>query len=449
MTTTSTDPRDIEAELERDRAELASTLDELSDRVSVDSLARDALDSVKSYAGSYTATLDGAVRTNPVAVAMVGAGLAWLAFSGNRRGKSASTGTGTFGAASRTGGTSYAGGPLHDDAGLGMSSGLTTSTGSGLGSDPMGGLLDPAARGTSAGYGSSAQGSSYTGGSSYAGSSYAGASSDSDDDSWWSSIGELRSKATAALHRIEQDARSALSSVGSSIAGGAGGARDFASERASVLSGFASDLKDRLSHGLDSLPDPARQRILATRERAYAASLQAERAGRQAITDPARALEEHPLVAGAVAFALGAAVAAMLPRTEAEDQAFGGERDRLMDEAARLLRSERERAMQVAGGLVDEVKSAASGIVGEVKAAATDAVSDVVDTAKAKATEAASRVGERATEEAHRLVDDVQGGTAGSTGQGMDQGTGMSSGQGTAQGGDQGGMRGSGDPVVG
>ncbi len=442
MTTSSTDPREIEAELERDRAELASTLDELSDRVSVDSLARDALNSVKSYAGSYTSTLDGAVRTNPVAVAMVGAGLAWLAFSGHRRSTSSrSAGSTAFGSptvttTSRLGGS--AGSPVHDD----------------LSSE--GGIPAPAA----SGFGS------YVGGTSADDAS-------SDDHSWWDSIQDLRSKAAAALHRVERDAASALGSVRDHLPGrgrgsGGGGGRDYDSERQSVISGFTSGLRERFASGLESLPEPARQRIVSARERAYAASLQAEQAGRQAITDPARALEEHPLVAGAVAFALGAAAAVMLPRTDAEDRAFGGERDRLMDEAARLLRTERERAMQVAGGLVDEAKSAATGILGEVKAAATEAVSDVVDTAKERATGLASLVAERATEEASRLADDVaqggaQEGTGGtqqagaSGGQGDDQGGSQGASQGgsqglsggTAQGGDQGGMRGSGDPVIG
>ncbi len=423
MTTSSTDPREIEAELERDRAELASTLDELSDRVSVDSLARDALNSVKSYAGSYTSTLDGAVRTNPVAVAMVGAGLAWLAFSGHRR--SAKSGSTAFGSptvttTSRLGGS--AGSPVHDD----------------LSSE--GGIPAPAA----SGFGS------YAGGTSLDGSS-------SDDHSWWSSVQDLRSKAMAALHRIERDAASALGTVrdhlpGMPSLGGSGGSRDYDSERQSVISGFTSSLRERFASGLESLPEPARERIVAARQRAYQASLQAERAGRQAITDPARALEEHPLVAGAVAFALGAAAAVMLPRTDAEDQAFGGERDRLMDEAARLLRSERERAMQVAGGLVDEAKSAAGGILGEVKAAATEAARDVVETAKEKATGLATLVTERATEEATRLADDVVPSGTGQGGQGGSQGTqGTSQGLsgGTAQGGDQTGMRGSGDPVIG
>ena len=76
-----------------------------------------------------------------------------------------------------------------------------------------------------------------------------------EDRSWWDSIHDLRSKATAALQRIEGEAKGALSRVAGGVSGGAGAARDFAAERASVVSGFTSDLRDRLSHGLDGIPD--------------------------------------------------------------------------------------------------------------------------------------------------------------------------------------------------
>ena len=78
MSTTSTDPREIEADLERERASLASTLDALSDRVSVDNLAKEALGMLRSYSGTATTSIDHAVRANPLAVALIGAGVAWM-----------------------------------------------------------------------------------------------------------------------------------------------------------------------------------------------------------------------------------------------------------------------------------------------------------------------------------------------------------------------------------
>lgn len=74
------DPRLIEADIERDRAELAATLDALQNSVSVDALAKEALGLLRTNSASYVTRIDAAVRANPVAVALVGAGLAWLIF---------------------------------------------------------------------------------------------------------------------------------------------------------------------------------------------------------------------------------------------------------------------------------------------------------------------------------------------------------------------------------
>ncbi|WP_210528391.1 DUF3618 domain-containing protein [Rubellimicrobium arenae] len=343
MATTSTDPRDIEADLDRERAALADTLDTLSERVSVDNLAKEALGMLKSHAGSATSTIDHAVRANPLAVALIGAGIAWMFVGPRMKGSSSSS--------SQSSG--YAGGLQHDDRGWASADNRASDYGR-VGYVP----------------------------------------SDNDDDHAWSREATgLRARASAALHRIEQEAKSYYDSLrhalpGSGSSSSSGGSRDFEAERQSVISNFTSDLRTRFASGLDSLPEGSRQQIIAARERAYGAMLRAERVGRDVVRDPSRAMEEHPLVAGSVAFALGAAVAAILPSTDAENRAFGSERDRLMNEASRLLREERSRAMQIAGSLGQEVK-----------AAAQETVEAMVDTATQKASQAATRVTDRASEE--------------------------------------------------
>jgi hypothetical protein len=361
MSTTSTDPRDIEADLERERASLASTLDELSDRVSVDSLARDALDSLKSHASSYTSTIDGAVRANPLALGLIGAGVAWFLLGGRIGGSSSS----------------------HDTPPTGHPTRDELPRWEGEGGQPPD-------------YGSIA---------------YRPTSSSADDD-WSREAHGLRGRAMAAIHRIEADAKSYYDSVRQGITGGAATARDFAGERAKVVSDFTADLRARLSHGLDALPEGSRERVIAARERAYAAALRAEREGRQIIRDPARALEEHPLVAGAVAFAVGAAVAAALPRTETEDRAFGAERDRLMDEASRLFQSEKDRALRVAGSLTDDLKATARDAASQLAEQAKTAAQSLGDTVSDKAANLADRAVEAADQAsaaaADRLASEVE-----------------------------------------
>lgn len=345
MVTNSSDPREIEADLERERAALASTLDTLSDRVSVDGLAKEALGVLKSHAGSATTRLDHAVRANPVAVALVGAGLAWM-FFGPRV---------TRAVASHDYGSGY---------GDAASSPKALSTGYAPASYPATG--------------------SYASGT-YAGTDARGYASSGDDHAWSADAQGLRARAAEALHRIEEEAKSYYDSLRRGIASGTEGARDFAAEKASVVSGFASDLKARFAAGLDNLTPEARDRIVAAREQAYGAMLKAERMGRDAWRDPQATLEDHPLAVGSIGFAIGALAGALLPSTEVENRTLGAERDRMMDDAARLFRQERERAVAIAGNLGSEVK-----------AAAMETAEAVADTVSAKASQAANRVGARA-----------------------------------------------------
>lgn len=78
------DTGSIEAELERNRARLNSAFDELQHRTSVETLAEEALGMIRSNAAAYTRSLDGAIRANPIAFALTGAGIAWMIF-GKRR----------------------------------------------------------------------------------------------------------------------------------------------------------------------------------------------------------------------------------------------------------------------------------------------------------------------------------------------------------------------------
>lgn len=369
MTTTSSDPREIEADLERERSRLASTLDALSDRVSVDNLAREALGYIRGGAGTATVAVDRVVRASPLGVALVGAGVAWMLLGPRLRGDSSAADGSSRSDWSRSPA------PVHGSTGQGSyGASYGTSSGSAYG-----------AYGT---YASPAQDTGSWG----------------EDRAWAKEAHSLRERAVAALHRIEEEAKSYL-----------GGARDFAAERAAVVSGFASDLKARLGAGLEDLSEESREQVMAARERAYAAMLKAERMGARAIREPGRMLEEHPFVAGAVAFAAGAALGALLPRTEAEDRAFGAERDRLLDEATRLFNAEKQRAMQIAGSLTEEIKSVASEAVGEIRAKATEAATEaahtVADTAAQKADEAARRLAERADDEVSRIQNEGQSGS--------------------------------------
>lgn len=94
MANTSNDPRDIEAGLEQVRSGLASDLDELSNRASIDYVAREALGMLKINSSDATRTLDRAMRDNPTAFALVGIGLAWMVLGGKKGSNTAQMGYG-------------------------------------------------------------------------------------------------------------------------------------------------------------------------------------------------------------------------------------------------------------------------------------------------------------------------------------------------------------------
>ena len=71
-------PRQIEAQLDQDRDALATALEALRQRFSLDGLWSDGASLVKANAGPYTRAVDAAVRANPMALALTAVGLAWL-----------------------------------------------------------------------------------------------------------------------------------------------------------------------------------------------------------------------------------------------------------------------------------------------------------------------------------------------------------------------------------
>ena len=197
---------------------------------------------------------------------------------------------------------------------------------------------------------------------------------DAADSRWAERIDMLRQRASATLCRLERNARDH-----------AGAGRDLAEERGKVLSAFTDDMRKAISDGLDDLSDAARERIVRAREAAYAARLKLDKAVRSGGRDLERMIGEHPVVAGAVAMGLGAAVAAALPRTRAEDRAFGAERDRLMAAAANLLQEERTRISLIADGAADELRNAALEARSTVAAVAADVVARVKERAETEA----------------------------------------------------------------
>jgi hypothetical protein len=87
-------------------------------------------------------------------------------------------------------------------------------------------------------------------------------------------------------------------------------------------------------------------------------------------------VHEQPLLVAAAGLAIGAAIAAALPRTKAEDSLMGDTSDAMKDAVAQMASDQFEAAKSVAGTVVEEAKKTATE-GGLSPAAAVNAVRDL------------------------------------------------------------------------
>ena len=104
-------------------------------------------------------------------------------------------------------------------------------------------------------------------------------------------------------------------------------------------------------------------------------------------------MEDQPLVAGAIAMALGAAVGGALPRSRVEDRMFGEQSDRALETVRSLAKEQGAKVQATAGAVVDEALNLAGEASAELGAKLPSG-QEIVDAAESKVREAASRLRE-------------------------------------------------------
>ena len=182
-----------------------------------------------------------------------------------------------------------------------------------------------------------------------------------------------------------------------------GRAKHAVSHTAEDIGDKASDLADRLSHGLDDLSDAAKARVMSARRTAHDAREASEAAMTKGTAAAAGMFREQPLVAGALALAFGAAIGSMLPHSRLEDDTMGAHSDQLFRDAQDVYREERDRAMAVVKGVAHDVKEEFSDIGADLKSEASDMMPDdksVADVVVDRASEASKRVFDNAKNKA-------------------------------------------------
>ncbi|GGD89000.1 hypothetical protein GCM10011390_04690 [Aureimonas endophytica] len=245
----STDTERLEREAEARRSSLNETIEELRNRMSPGQILDEAVDYFgKGQANAAMQNLGRQVRDNPLALGLVGAGLAWLVL-----------GNGARTASPHGGSASSDSHPAYDES-LGSESGIASSMAAGSDKGRSPGLGDR--------------------------------------------LADAASSATGAM-----------SNAASSLASGASAA---ASRVGSTASGAGAHL---------------RQAHEATSSGIHSIGGGAYRTGAQMRRGLLDTLQDEPLVFGAIALAVGAAIGASLPSTSIEDEYLGDAGDRLRDQA--------------------------------------------------------------------------------------------------------------------
>ena len=171
---------------------------------------------------------------------------------------------------------------------------------------------------------------------------------------------------------------SKLASAGSAAAGQVGRAAD--ALRSAAASG-AEKAKDAFETGAGALGDAASEAAETVADKT--AYVRDETSALfEDLTERATTLaREQPLLVAAVGLAMGAMVAALLPRTDTEDAYLGEASDAVKGTVGEVAGEQYERAKSVAANVLDEAKTAAErqGLTPE---AAADAVRDLGDRVK-------------------------------------------------------------------
>lgn len=299
---TDRSPEQIEREIEATRREMSQTIDAIQQRLSPDYLMDQAMGYLRTGPGTFANNIGKAVRDNPIPVALVGIGVAWLAMGGTRL-------------------PAYLRHNENDERGTPDSQ--TSMSGVREGREYM-----------------ADKSSSSAGDGSGIGSDIGQRMSDVGHQA-----GEMASKASERVRQMASDVRELASEWSES-----------ATSTASTVGGRAQSLGN-------SMRAQAQQLGSTVQEQAgHVSNMVSEQTASVQNTFSAL-MREQPLVVGALGVAIGAMLGALLPSTRQEDELMGETRDRLVDQASEAgqsaLRQASDVAKQAASAATDTVKKAA------------------------------------------------------------------------------------------
>ncbi|MCA0273362.1 MAG: DUF3618 domain-containing protein [Proteobacteria bacterium] len=249
---------EIEADLERDRQALQANIAELKDRLSPGGIAREALgafDTAKPGAVALGAlgSVGGAIRSNPIASLIAGAGLVWLAAKPSGGGR-----------------------PLRAAAPAKSSAlGQTVAAAAAM-ANVVAAMEPEEIRAVAA------------------------------------EVDRIYRAGAARLREIDESVRKRAGEIAETVSDKSQEVRDIAAEKARVAGDVAAEVRSRLEHGVEGLSQDAAAALIAARVRAYKARRKASRKAVAAHDDVARLVDRHPVAMGGAAAAAGALLAVAL-----------------------------------------------------------------------------------------------------------------------------------------
>ena len=373
MTNETRSPKEIEREIEEQRSDLTSNLEDLQDKFSLDTVVRQISDQFREHGGDMGRSISNQVKANPIPLALTGIGLAWLMFGSSQRPQSEPRTSDEFDYDRYS---DVERDFQRDRKARGLPYTAPTSYGSPECSTPSWAEDDNLDNGSSVSQklatGVETAKTKASGGVEAARKGISNASTSASDaaSSAAAKIGDAAASVKSAVGTASQSAKERVSSAGS-----------------------------RIAEGTEALTEEGRQRVIAARQKAIELRRSAARSVNQGTDAAADFYDQQPLVVGALALAVGAALGGALPRTNTEDDLMGSQSDNLFDQAERIFEEEKAKALSVADTVKDEVKD----IAAETKADLDDgapgdksAVEAIGDMAK----DTAKRVTDKAKSEA-------------------------------------------------
>jgi uncharacterized protein DUF3618 len=440
-----------EREAEATRQRLSSSLDDLATSLTPGTVLDEVLTYARAGGGDFLRGLGNAASTNPIPTLLIGVGAAMFLTgrgradghrAGNghgagvlrhaaemmmgrrtypRHGESdfgemasgeayrygnAGTGRGGFATGPGRGHESTASRAVHGVAGIGRSAAsAASSTASGIGTAASR-TADSVASAASAAAGamrsaaSSAADAVGTAASSAADAVGSAASSAAD------TVGSTASRAADA-------ARSGAAAAGATVSGAAGAVRDTAAAGVAAAGDLAASAADLAVDTAGTVADSARAAAASAADLASTAGAtaveqsqylfdQTARLTRDLTERTNRLIQEQPLAVAAAGLAIGAALAAVLPRTRMEDSVLGETSDTVKETVADATTAQFRRAKEATARVVEEAKNVAEK-EGLSATAAVEAVRDIGEKVKHVVTAA----GDEATNEGEKTATDL------------------------------------------